>query len=635
MPFLLRAVSLLAGLALAATAVAQEPSDDDVVVYETSTVRAQPLATSAVSVDVLETEALRATGARSASDALAFVPGARVETGLPRGGGQVARMRGGDPNFSFVLLDGIPLNDTTDALGGAVPLGPLFLLDLERIEVVRGNVSSVYGSSGIAGALQLITRSESRPRVGSELAAGNSRLRHAGVSGATTPGERSFVAASLLYRREEQRAAQDRFEQFQGLVRGNAPLSAGRDELRGRLRVADWRALDYAEGAGGVRLGSGELRASNQDELAAGLFSSFNRGALSGTARVTWLARDLLRDVPAIGPVVPSVRDDTRFRELRVGGTLSRSMERAGRLSFGVEGRREDGRNDGFLRLAQVFGFDLPASYALERDQVGVFSEWVVGGERWSTELGVRGDAFEGGGEEWSPRFAVSIEPGAAWRLRAAGFRSFKLPSLYALGSPAAIGGNPELRSETSEGFEVGVTLGAERATGPEATLTLFSVDYEDLIDFDFATFQLVNRAQVRSEGAELELAWRRRTWSAHLTATLEDVEDPRTGAALRFRPESYGTAWLTWRAAQRFELALNARWVDDQLDQLALAPEPELLASFVTTGVAATWSATDQLQVTLRATNLGDRGYEAQLGLPAAGREVSGWLRWAWQRAD
>ena len=173
-----------------------------------------------------------------------------------------------------------------------------------------------------------------------------------------------------------------------------------------------------------------------------------------------------------------------------------------------------------------MLGFDLPAGYELERDQAGGFAEWLVTRSRWSVEAGFRVDAFEGGGEEWSPRLAFTAALSDGWQVRAAAARSFKLPSLYALGSPQAIGGNPELRSETSNGVDVGLRYQRPSAHGLSAELSVFHVDYEDLIDFDFATFRLVNRSEVTADGAELRLGWQAEHWDLQTTATYEDVED-------------------------------------------------------------------------------------------------------------
>ena len=168
-------------------------------------------------------------------------PGSESSRGCRGAARATARIRGGDPNFSFVLIDGVPLNDSTDSLGGSAPLGGLFLLDLDRVEVVRGSVSSVYGSSGLAGAIQLLSRDEGAARLGLEGALGQNSLRHVGVSGGGSAGDGSSLGGTLLYRNEEERVEADSFEQFMAAFRSRHSFRGGREELRLRMRGGDWR----------------------------------------------------------------------------------------------------------------------------------------------------------------------------------------------------------------------------------------------------------------------------------------------------------------------------------------------------------------------------------------------------------
>ena len=125
--------------------------------FETTNVVARPVSSSAGSVSVVEGAEIERTAARSLSEALRSVPGLGLIPSGGRAGVTQAYIRGGDPNFGLVLLDGIPLNDSTDRQGGAVNLEELPALLLERVEVVRGPLTSFYGPTSLAGVLQLFT----------------------------------------------------------------------------------------------------------------------------------------------------------------------------------------------------------------------------------------------------------------------------------------------------------------------------------------------------------------------------------------------------------------------------------------------------------------------------------------------
>ena len=88
--------------------------------------------------------------------------------------------RGGESDFTLVLVDGVRAN----SFGGGIDLSQVPLENVERVEVVRGPQSALYGSDAIGGVIQVITRSGGRPSAQAQLEGGGRDMRHA--SGATT-----------------------------------------------------------------------------------------------------------------------------------------------------------------------------------------------------------------------------------------------------------------------------------------------------------------------------------------------------------------------------------------------------------------------------------------------------------------
>ena len=107
-----------------------------------------------VSVTVLRGDDLRAQGIRSVGDALRQVPGAQVVQGGGFGAQTSLFLRGGESDYVKVLVDGVPVNQP----GGAYDFANLTTDNVERIEVVRGPGSVLYGSDAIAGVVQIVTR---------------------------------------------------------------------------------------------------------------------------------------------------------------------------------------------------------------------------------------------------------------------------------------------------------------------------------------------------------------------------------------------------------------------------------------------------------------------------------------------
>ncbi len=149
---------LLIGVALGGLSglQAQEPADttrlDPVVV--TATRVPTPQASVTATVTVLDGAALEAQGIRMIGDALRTVPGLDVVQSGSYGGLTSVFVRGGESDYVKVLIDGVPVNEP----GGAFDFSTLSIENVERIEIVRGPVSVMYGSDAVAGVVQIFTR---------------------------------------------------------------------------------------------------------------------------------------------------------------------------------------------------------------------------------------------------------------------------------------------------------------------------------------------------------------------------------------------------------------------------------------------------------------------------------------------
>src|SRR3989454_1409253 len=149
----------------------QQPQDTVVLKPVVVTATRVPVAPDLVvsAVTVLRGTELVAQGIRTVAQALETVPGAHVvETGSF--GGQTSLfMRGGESDYTKVLLDGVPLNQA----GRAIDLAQLTTDNIDRIEIVRGPVSVLYGTDAVTGVVQVFTRTrQGAARWGSDLRGG-------------------------------------------------------------------------------------------------------------------------------------------------------------------------------------------------------------------------------------------------------------------------------------------------------------------------------------------------------------------------------------------------------------------------------------------------------------------------------
>jgi iron complex outermembrane receptor protein/vitamin B12 transporter len=633
------AASLLAAVSLPAAAGAQAAAAPapETTFYATATVRERPLSSATAAVTVLGREEIEASGARSVAELLRLAPGVDV-TLNGHGGLATAQIRGGDPNFTLVLLDGVPLNDPTYQVGDVFDLQGLPALAVERIEIVRGPLSSFYGSTGLAGVIHVITRRGEAGAAAFELAAGagdaSRREVQAAASGGGPSGTTWFVGAG--FDEEERRVAAEALRRAN--LHANLATTAAGSRLELRTRWASWRSDDYPDASGGPRFGTGDLRRSEHREASLGATLARGGGA-DGAGRRHELAlalyrHQLERDSPAIVPAVPAALEDAAYTLARLRWTATLVDAGGVHLATSADVQAERGENASLLLLPPELGGPARGDYAITRTLPGAAAELTVARGDGVLEIGSRLDAPEDRAAQWSPRLGVGWRPGGgALRVHASAGRAWKQPSFFALASPRQLGGNPDLRPETVLGGDLGIERRSSGGT-LQGDLTLFYNRYAELIDFDFATFRHVNRSRVEARGAEAALDWRpAERLSLRAAATWQEVEDLTTRARLRHRPKWSGSLRLAWRPADRLDLRLETQGAARSFDVQIPVPERETVAGYAVLALAGTWEPAERWQVTARIDNLADRRYETLIGFPAPGRALRAGLRYRVRR--
>ena len=112
----------------------------------------------AANITVLKREDFDVEKPAKLSDILRRVAGLHVDQVGGRGGTGSLYMRGADPNYTLVLVDGVRVNDPTNARGGSFDFSALDVADVERVEIARGPYSAVYGGDALAGVINIVTR---------------------------------------------------------------------------------------------------------------------------------------------------------------------------------------------------------------------------------------------------------------------------------------------------------------------------------------------------------------------------------------------------------------------------------------------------------------------------------------------
>ncbi len=601
--------------------------------YETTTVTAQPIETSVGAVTVVASPELAASAARSGADVLRDVPGINLVSNGGRAGVTNAWIRGADPNFTLVLLDGVPLNDSTELQGGAVNFEELPAGLVERAEVVRGPLTSFYGPNSLSGVVQLfMPRGGPGPmRVATGAEAGDADLRRA-FGRASGPAGEGAWSAGASYDEEKHRIADESFRQLDGFATADLALApAARLGLTARLATGEQD--DYPDTSGGPVYGTGETRHTEHDDLALSARLSVGADAARRQQLLVGLSRRAQdRTSPAVVPLVPESAERTTFSRLRA------RVAAAGRAIDADLGRRRSSR-------ARASGERTAASCSFLRSSAATCAATTRSRARAAAssvrcarsagrvlyDVALRVDAASGDAVQLHPHAGVVWRPGdGSTRLHVSAGRASKLPSFFALASPPALGGNPALKPERTVGGEAGVDHAIARGR-VEVGAAYFLHEYRDLVDFDFDLFLHVNRAKVRTQGVELALAWRpHRSVDLSAQATYVDAKDI-SGAPLLFEPHWLGSGRLTWRPDERLTLRLDLRAVSRYLDRQLTVPDRDTVEGRGLLGFAGSWQVGSGLTLRARADNLTDRSYETQIGFPGPGRSI--WAGLGWER--
>jgi outer membrane cobalamin receptor len=632
-----------AGRSGEASAPIEEPGvrapDDDLElpppaprVEEEITVSERAAESPTAAVTIRDREAIERSMAVDAAELLRAVSGIHVVSQGSRAGTAHAYTRGGDANFTLVLLDGVPLNDATDVQGGAFNLATLRIDGVESVEVLRGPHSWFFGSSAVAGAINLVTRDgrdgpDGRLRLDagehSTLGAGLALSGRIGIgeAAARSDGDRGAGDFFLGLRGDEEAevVADDSFEQATAHAALGFDLGVS-TALRAVARGTRVDAEDYPEGSGGPVLGSGEVRASDSRQLSLGVHLGVTgRSWRHGGSATTHRARADVESPPIVPLVPPSIEERT-YTRAQASWIASTQASPALELALGVQVDREEGRNESALLLPPELGGEIPGDYALDRTTAGSFAAATLTRRRFVAEAGIRADDPEGLGVEWSPRAGARWALGdSGWSLRSGWSRAFKLPSFFALASPPALGGNPGLLPETSEGTDLGVEL--QRRTAA-ATLTAFSTRYENLVDFDFETFTHLNRSRVDADGVELAARWQPAA-AIRVSSqwTFQEVDNAASAAPVLNAPDWFGTVALEGSPRDTVRLRLELRAAAASNDVQIPVPDRDRVDGYEVVDLAASWRPRPQWVLRVRVDNVADAEYEHFVGFPQPGR--------------
>jgi outer membrane cobalamin receptor len=644
--------------------VAESPATLDISLHisaiaETLVVSAaqidQPLSRTPDSVTVIPGSEIEAKQQFMLASALRSVPGLTLQQNGGPGTVTSVFTRGGESDFTLVMIDGIRAN----SFGGGLDLSQVPLQDVDRIEVIRGPQSALYGSDAIGGVINVITRSGGSPSAQAQLEAGSREMRRA--SGATT-GEVNGARWQL---------GANYFEDagFTGQAANGQTVSNDDAQETQASAAIGWRHATAGSDVQGsfqyvdTERGSPGPYGSDPAHRYAGV-DTVSRGT---TKRLGGGVRILQPWFGASSRVRQRVDFDVADYDLsfksQFGVSDGNSHRSHARVQTDVSANAALGFSGGFEWLGERGGSTFITSGSpsaptpIERGVLGIFGEgrWNAG-DRATVTAGVRGeritrDALPGDPLAFTPRPAFpeetinSVNPKIAasfrvaddTRLRGSVGTGIRPPDAFEI----AFTDNSGLKPERSRSGEFGVTQTFANSAF-QIDATAFFNSYTDLIISVGRTFSGSSRyrtdniSNAQARGAELAGAWRSNSGlGVRANYTFLDSEilavngsssaqtPYAVGDPLLRRPRHSGSidASLTRGHVSAFaELQMRGETLDAEP---AFGPSGGLYTNdgYTVFNLGGSWRPVKPLEVFVRALNLFDRQYEEVLGYPAPGR--------------
>jgi vitamin B12 transporter len=632
----------------------------------------QPLSRVPDSTAVISGETLAARQQFSVGQALRSVPGLTVQQSGGPGSLTSLFTRGGESDFTLVLIDGIRAN----AFGGGVDLSQVPLADVERIEVVRGPQSALYGADAIGGVVQIITRSGGAPAA-QGLFEGGSRGMWRGA--ASTTGEtRGF----------RWQVGGDRFEEdgFTGQAANGETVSNDDARTSQAATTLGWRHVGSGADV------QGTARYVDTDRGTPGPYGSDPAGRFGGVDRTS---RNLTTRVSGgLRWVQPWFGASSRVRQRTEVDYADYDLTSVSSFPSEGESQRTHLRTQTDIAASAALGFTAGAEWLgeqgsstyitagdagqvpVDRSVLGLFGEarWNLA-TRLSLTGGLRGerihrDAFPGDPLAFTPRpdfpadTVTSLNPKVAanwmvagdtavtpaWtRVHAAAGTGIRPPDAFEI----AFTDNAGLAPERSRSFDAGV---AQALAGGAIQLdaTMFVNNYDDLIISVGRSFSGVSRwrtdniSNARARGVELSAAWRPLVGLSlqgaytFLSTEILAVDDApnapppySVGDALLRRPRHQGSLDATWaraRAGAFLQVLMRGETLDAEP---AFGPTGGLYTNpgYAVTNFGGSFDVGYGVTLIGRVLNAWDAQYEEVFGFPAPRRTAYVGIRFAASR--
>jgi vitamin B12 transporter len=502
-----------------------------------------PVVVTAARIEQLQTDALPHTTIITASDiknsqAVDVVTLLRREAGLQLtqsgglGGASGIFMRGASTNQTLILIDGIPM--TKQDATGTVSIEHLMLDQIDRIEIVRGNVSSIYGSGAVGGVIQIFTKAgsgtggtQATAEIGS-----NSFRRVAASTGGQSDGLRySFAVSdvatagfSAVNTTQKPRANPDRDSYSNLSANGLIAKSWATGHEFGLRFMNSTGRFDFdssynfvSDLPSDIHIGKTELNSIN--------FFSNNKISENWNSKI---AISDFNDKNSNQYLISSPRNDSYKTRVKI-------IEWNNEIKISKNFRLNLGTNNQWQSINADDGFAIDNLSRKANSFYGGIEGVLI--DKHQLQINVRHDATEKNESAKTGFIGYGYNLNDKLKYTASASTGFNMPSL---GYVAGTYGNPDLKPEYSKSFETGLQYYSNTSI---VRISLFKSNIADQIVYDDVTrFTFLNMNKVINEGLEVSASQEIMGWSTRSSLTMQDPRNADTGERLRRRAALLGS---------------------------------------------------------------------------------------------
>lgn len=626
----LAAVPIIAALSATVAHAEEVPADTVVVTAFRAPVAQQD---NSNSVTVLDDAEIGKAQPIAATDILLRTPGVSISRNGGYGAATALRIRGADASETVMVIDGMRLSDPSSTAGG-YSFSNLMLDDIERIEILRGPQSILWGSDAIGGVVNVTTRQPTKPLEGSFAAEAGSHQTvsaRAGLGGTSESVDWRLAGSAFTT------------DGISARSNGTEPDGFRRQSASGTVtvRLAPGVSLDLRGYWGHSR---NDFDGTVGDSAAYGLttewsgYAGLNFALLDGRLvnRVAVLQAETDRENYDPARLIRAITFDAhgRVRRFEYQGTYRASDKL--QLVFGAE------RDEQRMTTASPSNSLAPYTLAPKAaDTNSVYGQvrfsplaglTLNAGARYDHQSRFGGNAVVSAGVAFTPDAGATI-------LRASFDEGYKAPSLYQMFSAYGVA---NLQPEKAKGWEVGVEHGFGEAFRISAAW--FQRDTENLIDFAYcptsgtqpavcyipgtATTRLgyyANVAKSQARGLELTGSARVGVLFAEGNYSWIKAEDYSPASAFFGRqlaraPRHLANVEAGVELPSGLRASVAARYAGDTFNS---ASSTAVLGGYWLIDLRAQWQVTEGLTLQGRVENLGDERYETAAGYSSLGRTV------------